>query len=422
MGIKYDGNISVAIGNENINKIMVTDNPLTGQGSGGQIAVVLGTFGKGKSTLISWIAQTSRYISKGKADSYFAHVRHGRNIDHFKIKSTTGIWRLRDLDSFPQLLPENWEQRVPNITPKAVRVFVHRNDWDRITFFTLNENDEQVPIPNMPEPTPYKDVDDLIAHLLEGGINFVVEDQNYRFSPRMCELLQEAQAEFVGDSSSHMDDEVKDTLPKRKGRGRGRPQKVNDYSQYAISPALMWMDVIGTAMARWGNKPLFFFIDEAEDAWPSSAAGPHWWAILVMSNWMKDFRKSWISLMVTTHGWIHLHDSIYKRCNFKIMMPGISTGRNTMIRKASIINNLPKGTAIIEASNEEFGIMSWGKISDPMVGRIDGLKGSSQSLTRQKRKKIRGAYIKSGITENAEMNFSMGALPGLLESAKIAEE
>jgi hypothetical protein len=394
MSIKYDGNLSVAIGNKNINQIMVTSNPLGGQGSGGQIAVALGTFGKGKSTLMGWVAQLSKYISHGNWDSYFAHVRAGKKIDHFKVKQTTVAWRLRDLDSFPQLLPENWAQRVPDIPPKPARVFVHINDWERITFFTLDKDNELIPIPNMPEPVPYKDVDDLIDNLLEGGINFIVEYQDYRFSPRMCELLQEAQAEFVGESGTHMDDEVKDDLPKR--RGRGRPQKTNDYSQYAVSPALMWMDVIGTAMARWGNKPLFFCIDEAEDAWPSSAAGPHWWAILVMSNWMKDFRKSWISLMVTTHGWIHLHDSIYKRCNFKIMMPGITTGRNTMVRRASIINNLPKGTAIVEASNQEFGIMSWGKIPDPMVGRIDGLKGSSQSLKDpEKRKEIRAAYIKT---------------------------
>ena len=383
-------NISPIIGAKAYQQTFITDDATCGKGSGGVQTVVLGSFGTGKSTMLIEIAQLARYVTNGSKESYINHLIHHKPMNKYKTKPTTVIWRARDLDMWPMLVPANWKLRDPAIPPKRVAVFVHKTDMDTITFFTYDDNHNPVPIPNMPVIKYYSNADDLIPMLIEGGINVVIEPQTYRMSPRLCTLLMQARTERDGNGPQK-DDEIKDDEEERPKK-RGRPLKVTDYTQHAVKPAIFWFDMTNAVMQLFGNKPILFVWDEGDDFLSSASADAHWWLITIYTELQRDFRRANISTVITSHGWDLLADSVYKRATHKILLPGIKAGKNTMIKYTATINRLQKGQMIVEISNREFGIAKFWKIPDVIQCKIDGLKGNYKALTPEQERRIRKAY------------------------------
>ena len=413
-----DNNISPLIGAKAYQQTFITDDATCSTGAGGVQTVILGSFGTGKSTMLAEMAMLSRYMIKGSKDSYIHHIIHKGNLSKYITAPTTVIWRARDLDLWPVMIPANWEQRDTYITPKKMRVFVHKLDYEDVTFFAYDKDHKPIPIPNMPEIKTYSDADDLTTKLLEGGINVIVEPQKYRLSPRLCSALQQARAEYVGESDAQKEDDKKDDEEDQPKRRRGRPQKVTDYSQHAVKPAVFWFDMTNAVMQLWGNKPILFIWDEGDDFLSSASADVHWWLITIHTELQRDFRKANISTVISSHGWNLLADSVYKRATHKILLPGLKAGRNTMIKYTSTINRLPKGWMIVELSNREFGVARFWRIPDAIQCKIDGLKGNYHSLKEEQKFQIRKAYSERWRGTDI---IDLSKLPSSIESITVPE-
>jgi hypothetical protein len=217
----------------------------------------------------------------------------------------------------------------------------------------------------------------------------VLEPQQYRLSPGLCNILLQSRAEYVGKSQN---DSEKDDLEDVPIKGRGRPLKVKDYSLHAVKPAVFWFDVINSLMTRWGGRPIMAILDEADDFLSQISSDAHWWLISAYTSWARDFRKLNISVVVSCHGWGLLHDLIYKRANVKLMMRGTKKSENTMIRYTRIFARLERGMMISEKSNVEFGIAVFRKVPGTIMCRIDGLEGASRFFSDYKARKIRASY------------------------------
>lgn len=370
----------------------ITDDALKTGGTGGIQSLVLGSFGTGKSTMLCWQAQMSCYVTKGGKDQYiWSIIKKQQDKSAFKMEPTTVIWRCRDLDIWITMIPKNWRERVPGIPAKKIAVFVHKDDYDNITFFAYDKDKKPMAVPNLPRIQTYTSADNLVEQLQEGYLHIVLEPQHYRLSDRLCSLLMEAKSDYQPDDRKKDSlDELGDEPVKR---GRGRPAKAIDYSQHAVKSGTFWFDVTAAVMSLWGNKPILFIWDEADDFLSSASADVTWWLIVIFTELQRDFRRCNISVLLTSHGWNLLHDSCYKRATHRILMPGIKAGgKNTMIRKTSTINNLPKGQFISEIASREFGVGRFSRIPDTLLCKIDGLKNSVISLKEEDRKRIRRIY------------------------------
>jgi hypothetical protein len=385
------GEISPVIGRRLFMQTLITDDARAATGSGGVQTIVLGSFGTGKSTLLGNMAQFSRFMIKGSKQSYIYHIVHKLPLNRFETKPTTVLWRARDLDLWPSLIPRNWLDRIQGFTPKPLHVFVHNDDYDDLTLFCYNDNKDYTPypIPHLPKIKTFSKADDLIPRLVEGAINIVVEPQSYRISPRLSTTIQEMRSDFIGKENR---DERKDDAPER--RGRGRPRRISNYEQHAVKPAVFWFDAVSAAMSLWRGKPLQVILDEGDDLLTSKSADVMWWAQGFFVEAYRDFRKANLSTVISTHTWDMIRDELLKRSTHKILFPGIKKSQNSMIRQAPIINRLPPGKFIIENTNREFGVEKFGRIPNPIVCKIDGLKGAYPSLTPAQAKEIRGIYLK----------------------------
>lgn len=397
--------ISPIIGQKLYAQTFISDDSGEAMGSGGVQTLVLGSFGTGKSTLLCWIAQLSRYMVKGSKESYIHRIVHKKNTSKYKTSFTTVVWRARDQDNWPSMIPQNWNVREPGVCGKKVALFIHKDDKERVALYIL-ENHVVKPIPHMPRPIYYSSADDLIGKIKEHYVNVVVEPQGYRISPRLAAVIMEAKAEFDNgsgngnDQHKQIDDEKKDGMDEivKNMRRPGGQKKVADYTKHAVKTGMFWFDFTAAETALWGNKPLMQVFDESDD-FLSSGADLAWWGTTVWTESMRDFRKSNLSTVLSTHGWNLLADAIYKRVTHKIMLPGIKTGKNTMIKYSQTINSLPKGQFIIELANREFGVSVFSRISDAIMGRIDGLRGSYPALDADKRKWLWGEYEKAWALE-----------------------
>ena len=378
----------------------ITDDALATGGTGGIQSMVLGSFGTGKSTLLCWQAQMGCYVTKGGKDSFiWSVIKKERDKSSYKTRPTTIVWRCRDLDIWITMIPQNWRERVPGIQPKKIAVFVHKEDYDDITFFMYDKEKKPMAVPNMPEVQTYKSTDNLITLLREGYLNIVLEPQHYRLSERLCSLVMQAKSDFQPDDAKDVFDELGD-MPRK--RGRGRPSKPIDYSQHAVKSGTFWFDVTAAVMSLWGNKPILFIWDEADDFLSSASADVTWWLIVIFTELQRDFRRCNLSVILTSHGWNLLHDSCYKRATHRILMPGIKAGgKNTMIRKTSTINNLLKGQFISEIASREFGIGKFSAIPNSMLCKIDGLKNNFQALSKEQKASIRKTYAELWSGKNA---------------------
>lgn len=386
MQIKYDGDFSPVIGMRTYLETFITDDANDPDGQGGVQSLIIGEYGCGKSTLMLQMAQQAQYVVRGSKQGYIHGIVHNSPKNNHKTKPATVIWRIRDADGWPTLLPGNW---ISQNQGKPVKVFVHKDDINKITFFRFDQDHQHTPIPNLKEIATYDVSDDIVDQLLEGGINCVLEPQQYRLSPGLCNILLQSRAEYVGKSPNDTD---KDDLEELPTKGRGRPLKVKDYSLHAVKPAVFWFDMINSLMTRWGGRPVTVILDEADDFLSQISSDAHWWLISAYTSWARDFRKLNISVVVSCHGWGLLHDLIYKRANVKLMMRGTKKSENTMIRYTRIFARLDRGMMISEKTNVEFGIAIFRKVEKTIMCRIDGLAGASRFFNDEIAKKIRSSY------------------------------
>ncbi|WP_292427490.1 hypothetical protein [Methanoregula sp.] len=406
-----DNNISPLIGSKAFFQTFIMDDATSSTGSGGVQTAILGSFGQGKSTLMAWMAEYSRYMRVGSKESYISRLVHHGNILKYETSPTTVLWRCRDLDLWPVLIPANWNERIPDMPAKELALFVNENDIDDICFFCYDRDHKPIPVPNLPAIQTYTTADDLIGKIHEGSINIVLEPQKYRLSPRLCGLLAEARNEF---DAGVKPDERKDDLVDIPKRGRGRPLKIKepkDYSQHAIKSGCFWFDVTAATMAIFGNKPIMMIWDEADDFLSAASSDAHWWLININSELQRDFRKANISTVVSSHGFALLHDSAYKRATHRILLPGVKASKNTMVRYTQIISRLPKGHFIIEIQNKEFGVCKFGRIPYVIQSKIDGMKNSFRALDGDQKARIYAEYEKQWNGEQA----TVSKLPTVIE-------
>lgn len=363
----------------------VHDNGQTASDGGGKSTLSLSAPGKGKSTLMCQNAELCMFTDDDKGPLIRAMVAKA-DLSEFTAHPETVIWRVRDFDSFPNIITENWLQSLKAwkldhcYQPKQFHLFVHIDD--DLVFYCYNRKNQAMPIPNLPPIERYVDVPDLMRKIHWGSINAVMEPQTYKLSPSLIQKLREkkmdineetdranATKERLKDRPAHVRKSVKTTLTK--------------YDNMEVSPAYFWFDLIAGAMALNKMRHLTFSIDEWDDIAEARSEGDVWKLIdNLAANW-KDLRKNNVSTHLSTHQTDYVDWRILKRIDYFIWMKGAQIHPSfSMLNRQSIVSDLPIGRMIIEQRMISFGKVEFDKIprSHP-AARIDGLKGNDLRLT-----------------------------------------
>lgn len=404
---------SAKIGRKLTNEILITDPSDSELSAGGTQSVIIGSFGTGKSTLMAEFAEYSDCTNDSKLP--LMHARLFRDFEKLKkLKSlpTSVIYRLRDSDIWPVLIPENWIERYPSDfrVPKNLKLFLHENDKN-ILFYTYNKAHKPIPVPNMPQINTYTDAMDLVRKLEVGAINAVLEPQDYYLSENLIDYIRIIRSE-------ERPTKLKPSLVPSGRRPVGRPsikKEPRDYSNVAVKPAVFWFDVMNAVKTGFHGQPIQCIFDEADDFISATSSDTHWWLVYDFAERYRDLRKNNISTIISTHSWDMLFYAIPKRASYRIMLPGtISTPKFTMIRKTEIFSHLPAGHYIIEKSFKEFGIDRFSRIPKPIMCKIEGLRGDSRGLTNEQVKEIIASYESMWKDPNLK-SFKKPTLPDLIE-------
>jgi len=383
---------SAKIGRKLTNEILISDPSDSELSAGGTQTVIIGSFGTGKSTMMATFAEYSDSTNESKLPLMHARMTNDHErLKELRVYPTTVVYRVRDSDIWPVLIPGNWKERYPESfrVPKDLVLFVNEQDAASILFYTVNKAHEPIPIPYMPEVCTYSDALDLVTKLRVGWINAILEPQEYYLSDNLIDYIR------VIRSEDRPTDINKPLVPSGK-RPVGRPRQKKeprDYSNVAVKPAVFWFDFISAVRTGFHGKPIQCIFDEADDFISSTSSDTHWWLVYDFAEKYRDLRKNNISTVVSTHSWDMLFYAIPKRASYKIMLPGtVATPKFTMIRKTDIFSQLPSGHYMIEKSFKEFGIDRFSRIPKPIMGKIEGLRGDFKGLTNQKFKEIKKIY------------------------------
>jgi len=383
---------SAKTGRKLTNEILITDPSDSELSAGGTQAVIIGSFGTGKSTMMAEFAEYSDCTTESKLPLMHARMFN----DHEKLKKlhaspTTVVYRLRDSDIWPVLIPENWQERYPTDfrTPKDIALFVHKSDAATALFYTMSKAHEPIPVPNMPPIITYGDAPNLVSKLVVGAINVILEPQEYYLSDNLIDYIRIIRSE-------ERPSEINTSYTPSGKRPVGRPKQKReprDYSSVAVKPAVFWFDVMNAIKTGFHGKPVQCIFDEADDFISATSSDTHWWLVYDFAERYRDLRKNNISTLISTHSWDMLFYAIPKRASYRIMLPGtIATPKFTMIRKTEIFSQLPAGTYIIEKSFKEFGIDRFSRIPKPIMCKVEGLRGEFKGLTLDKVQEINKAY------------------------------
>lgn len=407
---------SAKIGRKLTNEILITDPSDSELSAGGTQTVIIGSFGVGKSTMMAQFIEYSDSTNESKLPLMHARMYN----DHEKLKKlhsfpTTGVYRLRDSDIWPVLIPENWRARYPNDfrTPKDLVLFVHTDDAANVIFYTFDKKHEPVPVPNMPPINTYSDAMDLIHKLKVGAINAILEPQNYYLSENLIDYIRIIRSE---DRPTELNKSLAPSGKRPVGRPREKKEP-RDYSNVAVKPAVFWFDVMNALKTGFHNKPVQCVFDEADDFISATSSDTHWWLVYDFAERYRDLRKNNISTVISTHSWDMLFYAIPKRASYKIMLPGtIATPKFTMVRKTELFSQLPAGVYIIEKSFKEFGIDKFSRIPKPILCKIQGLRGESKGLTNKQITEIQAHYNKewNGTISNPP-TYPQHKLPSIIE-------
>lgn len=386
--------ISAKIGHHHWLDCVTHDDGQFAEQGGGKTVLHLAMPGTGKSTLMCHEAQMSKYV-QGSKKNFVRSMELGENLSDFDVFLETVIWRVRDGDSCPNIITQNWINSYKGAmgTAKDFHLWVHVADKN-VVFYSYNHKRQIIPINNMPKIEFYRDAEDLMRRLHWGAINAVLEPQTYTLSPMLIQKLREKKMDIreeVEIERERESSEPKRGRPpkgaKKKERAPGRPsarhgKKSKDYAAMEISPSYFWFDLIHVAKSMNRYRHIHFCIDEVDDIFEARSEGDVWKLIDILASDWKDLRKYNISTALSTHQTDYVDWRILKRVDYIIWMRGATINPNySMLWQQAIVSNLPIGMFLIEHRKIDFGRDYFTKIprGQPAM-RIDGLKGESFKL------------------------------------------
>jgi len=398
----YD-RISTKIGDKNWQDSITHDDGTFSPDGGGKSTLHLSQPGKGKTTLMCYEAQMSRCMHVTKSD--FVHDIIAKNdLSGYagKIFQETVIWRARDMDSFANIIPQNWYTSFKGSlgSVKQLYLWVHENDTN-VIFYCFNQKRQEMAVLNLPPPQFYTDAEDLIRRLHWGAINVVLEPQTYRLSPTLIQRLREKKMDI--SESEDRDQEYKKSQVERKdkttrtrGRKHSRARMPTNYEKREVSSSYFWFELIHVARKMNKRRHIMFSLDEVDDIFEARSEGDVWKLIELLANDWKDLRKANISTSLSTHETDFIDWRIMHRIDYFIWMAGAGIHSKSILTVQALVSNLPMGAFLIEKRKIDFGINYFGKIplAQPAV-RIDGLKGEQLQLTEGTAKRLLRAYEES---------------------------
>jgi hypothetical protein len=388
-------NISIPIGERNWQNSITHDNGQFAQDGGGKSTLYLGQPGKGKSTLMCHAAQMSRCMHNGSKIEFIGDLLAKNDLSKYsgKIYQETVIWRARDMDSFGNIIPENWQTSYKGAmgSTKDMYLWVHENDTN-VIFYSYNHKRQEIPVKGLPAPQFYTDAEDLIKRLHWGAINVVLEPQTYKLSQTLIQKLREKKMDI--NANDDRENERK-KLQKSKASHVKKSTKAlfTEYERREVSPSYFWFDLIHVAKSQNKDRHIMFSLDEVDDIFEARSEGDVWKLIEMLANDWKDLRKHNISTNLSTHEIDFIDWRILPRIDYIVWMTGARLHARSSIKVQSLVSNLPIGMFLIEQRGITFGQNTFGKIplSQPAV-RIDGLKGEDFNLTEGVARKLLQKY------------------------------
>lgn len=365
------------------------DNGQTASDGGGKSTLSLSSPGKGKSTLMCTNAELCMYIDASKGELVRALVGKD-DLSSFNVFSETVIWRVRDFDSFSNIIKDNWELSLKvwrgcEINrAKDFYLFVHEDD--DVVFYSYTTKNKAVPVQNLPPIQRYKDVTDLMRKMHWGAINAVLEPQTYTLSQSLIMKLRQKKMD-INEKDDREQNKKENDKERKNDKKPGRPRSAatteTKYERMEVSPAYFWFDLISGAQSLNKMRHITFCIDEWDDIAEARSEGDVWKLIdNLAANW-KDLRKNNISTHLSTHQTDYVDWRILKRIDYFIWMKGAQVHPSySMIKQQSLISDLDMGWFIMEQRMVSFGKVRFEKIprSHPSV-RIEGLKGNDVRLS-----------------------------------------
>jgi hypothetical protein len=400
-------NISKSIGEKNWQDCITHDNGQFAQNGGGKSTLYLSQPGQGKSTLMCYAAQMSRSLHGSKLD-FVKDLMHREPLDRYagKVFQETVIWRARDMDSFANIIPQNWITSMKGSmgSTKDLHLWVHERDKD-IIFYSYNHKRQEITVQNLPPPIYYRDAEDILRRLKWGAINVVLEPQTYSLSPTLIQRLREKKMD-ISDEEERDQEWQKDQRKKTGHRKKTHRATQTSYEKREVSPSYFWFDLIHVAKRMNKYRHIMISIDEIDDVFEARSEGDVWKLIEMLANDWKDLRKSNISTNLSTHETDFIDWRILKRIDYFVWMAGASVhSAYSMLKLQNLVSDLPIGSFLIERRKMDFGFNTFGKIplAQPAV-RIDGLKGEDFNLSPSVSERLMRAYEDAwGIRQTGEI-------------------
>lgn len=216
------------------------------------------------------------------------------------------IWRGRDLAQLHKL-PE-WQ--------KHIKIFSFYKD--DVEFFLLpynSENSEKIEIPTI----KYKKPEDVLKNLDKHKINVIYEPSYYKIS-------EELALEILTVSGIR--------IPKK---------QLNE-----MKSAYFWFEFLFRLLQRKDRRWISVFIDEADDIFQEGATGLHWKLLAWSKDIIKDLRKSFISLFISTHSLNNVDWRNRSKFPIRAYTQGAILEEHTLMRDRFSALKLGPGECVLE--------------------------------------------------------------------------
>jgi hypothetical protein len=404
-------NISIPIGERNWQNSITHDNGQFAQDGGGKSTLYLGQPGKGKSTLMCHAAQMSRCMHNGSKMEFVGDLLAKNDLSKYagKIYQETVVWRARDMDSFGNIIPQNWLHSYKGAmgSTKELYLWIHEADTN-VIFYSYNHKRQEIVVNGLPAPQFYKDAEDLMKRLHWGAINVVLEPQTYKLSQTLIQKLREKKMD-INAEDDRGNERKKLAKSKASHVKKGSINVFTEYEKREVSPSYFWFDMIHIAKSRNKDRHILFSLDEVDDIFEARSEGDVWKLIEMLANDWKDLRKHNISTNMSTHEIDFIDWRILPRIDYIVWMTGARLHARSSIKVQSLVSNLPIGMFLIEQRGISFGQNTFGKIplAQPAV-RIDGLKGEDFNLTETVAKRLLQKYEEMWIGKRSDDIIDLG--------------
>lgn len=265
------------------------------EGERGTTTSIVGTPGTGKTSLLYFLAQASVCREDGG-----------------DWEPETVMIRGRPLDLWFSLLHPEYDYYGGTVPEKPIKVFFHVMD---APLFHDSKNRIRFDKSLLGY---YSNVPDLLKKIVRGGINIVYEPRGFKVTDAVQRRI--LQKSFLKSSVF---------------------ENVDQHD-----PTIFWFEVFAYLISRGDREYMTVIIDEADDVLPSDPSSLRWH----LQNWMRetvrDLRKCKISLVFAAHNKDDVDYRIFKKCMYRIWMPGAMVSKDSLIPLDHTIW-LPKGVFTI---------------------------------------------------------------------------